>query len=227
YGAPAAPRVVGKRDELGVPLVPGHGALDVDACSRAIGRRLLAREDLPGVRAHLERLDAVAARPVAELGATRTPFFCSGCPHNTSTVAPDSEVVGAGIGCHTMIMLAPERHGAVTGVTQMGGEGAQWIGAAPFVEVGHFTQNLGDGTFHHSGSLAIRAAVAARLNVTYKLLYNGTVAMTGGQQVAGGMSIAEVARSLAAEGVERIVITTEEPGDYRGADLPGIVEVRG
>jgi indolepyruvate ferredoxin oxidoreductase len=227
YATAAAPRVVGKRDEHDQPLVPGHGVLDADEIARAIGRRLLAREDLPEVRAHLERLDAVASRPVTKLDATRTPFFCSGCPHNSSTVAPDGEVVGAGIGCHTMILLAPKGHGEVTGITQMGGEGAQWIGAAPFVEVGHFTQNLGDGTFHHSGSLAIRAAVAANLDVTYKLLFNGTVAMTGGQHVEGQMSVVEAARSLAAEGVKRIVITTEEPADYRDVDLPATVEVHG
>ncbi len=226
YGITAAPRVVGKRDEHDRSLVPAHGVLDADAIARVIGR-LLAREDLPGVRAHLERLEAVAARPVAQLDAARTPFFCSGCPHNSSTVAPDGEVVGAGIGCHTMIMLAPKGHGEVTGITQMGGEGAQWIGAAPFAGVGHFTQNLGDGTFHHSGSLAIRAAVAAGLNVTYKLLFNGTVAMTGGQRVEGQMSVAEAARSLAAEGVRRIVITTEEPERYRGVELPPPVEVHG
>jgi indolepyruvate ferredoxin oxidoreductase len=227
YGVTAAPRVVGKRDEHERPLMPAHGVLDSDAISRAIGGRLLAREEMPGVRAHLERLDAVAARPVAAIDSVRTPFFCSGCPHNTSTVAPDDEVVGAGIGCHTMIMLAPKGHGEVTGITQMGGEGAQWIGAAPFVEVGHFTQNLGDGTFHHSGSLAIRAAVAANLDVTYKLLFNGTVAMTGGQDVEGQMGVIEAAHSLAAEGVKRIVITTEDLERYEGAQLPAIAEVHG
>jgi indolepyruvate ferredoxin oxidoreductase len=227
YGVAAAPRVVGKRDEREEPVVPGHGILDADAIARAIGGRLLTQEELPSVRAHLERLDAVAARPAAAVGSTRTPFFCSGCPHNTSTVAPEGEVVGAGIGCHTMIMLAPKGHGEVTGITQMGGEGAQWIGAAPFVEVGHFTQNLGDGTFHHSGSLAIRAAVAANLNVTYKLLFNGTVAMTGGQHVEGQMSVVEAARSLAAEGVRQIAITTEEPERYREVELPAIAEVHG
>ncbi|HMJ02527.1 MAG TPA: indolepyruvate ferredoxin oxidoreductase family protein [Conexibacter sp.] len=236
YGGPDQPRVLGQRDERGAPLVPPHGALDADAIARLLGGRLLARADefpshvrerlLPRVRARLEELAAVAARPAAELGAARTPFFCSGCPHNSSLAATDDTVVGAGIGCHTMVLLAPRGHGDVKGITQMGGEGAQWIGAAPFVDVPHFTQNIGDGTFHHSGSVAIRAAVAAGLNVTYKLLYNGTVAMTGGQDVPGGMDVPALARSLAAEGVRRIVVTTEDPGRYDGVALPAGVELR-
>ena len=126
----------------------------------------------------------------------RAPHFCSGCPHNSSTQADDDQLVGAGIGCHTMVMLGGAKAGDVRGLTQMGGEGVQWIGAAPFLEPRHFVQNLGDGTLHHSGSLAIRAAVAADLHVTYKVLYNQTVAMTGGQDVPGGMSVA-AARALA------------------------------
>jgi indolepyruvate ferredoxin oxidoreductase len=244
YAAPDQPRVLGQRDERGAPLVPAHGALDADAIARVLGARLLARagagangrpaaahdtEALAHVRARLEQLDAVAARGVrdpVELGAARTPYFCSGCPHNSSLAADADTVVGAGIGCHTMVLLAPRGHGDVRGITQMGGEGAQWIGAAPFVDVPHFAQNLGDGTFHHSGSLAIRAAVAANLNVTYKLLFNGTVAMTGGQDVEGGMDVPSLARSLLAEGVGRIVVTTEDPGRYDGVALPPGVEVR-
>jgi len=224
--AGARPRVLGQRDERGAPLVPTHGALDADAIARVIGRRLLAHDELPNVRARLAELDAVAARPAPALDAARTPYFCSGCPHNSSLAAPDDTLVGAGIGCHTMVLLAPQGHGDVRGITQMGGEGAQWIGAAPFVDVPHFVQNLGDGTFHHSGSLAIRAAVAAGLNVTYKLLFNGTVAMTGGQDVPGGMDVPALTRSLVAEGVARIVVTTEDPDRYDGVALPAGVEVR-
>ena len=226
YGGRSAPRVVGERDEEGIPLVPPTGPLETDGIARAIGVRMLMFEELPGVRARLDQLDAIAARPVASLGAARTPFFCSGCPHNTSTVADDDAIVGAGIGCHTMVMLAPNGHGRVEGLTQMGGEGAQWIGVAPFVEERHYVQNLGDGTFHHSGSLAVRAAVAAGLNVTYKLLYNDTVAMTGGQAVEGQLSVSDVARSLAAEGVRRIVITTDDTSRYKDAELPLNTEVR-
>ena len=227
YRGPATPLVVGVRDERGAPLVPAHGALDADAIARVLGARLLARHpELTSVRERLDRLASVAERPAVDLGAVRTPFFCSGCPHNTSLSAPEGAIVGAGIGCHTMVLLAPQGHGDVSGITQMGGEGAQWIGAAPFVDVPHFLQNLGDGTFHHSGSLAVRAAVAAGLNVTYKLLFNGTVAMTGGQDVPGGMDVPALARSLAAEGVRRIVVTTEEPERYEDVQLPAIAEVR-
>ncbi len=227
YGIASPPRIVGQRDERGCSLVPATGALDSDAVARAVGARLLTFADYPGVRGRLLELDAIAARPAARLGAQRTPFFCSGCPHSSSTVAADDAVVGAGIGCHTMVMLNPAGRGQVTGITQMGGEGAQWIGAAPFIAPRHFIQNIGDGTFHHSGSLAIRAAVAARLDVTYKLLYNDTVAMTGGQHVEGQLSVGALAHSLHAEGVERIVITTEDPSRYDGVALPAGTEVRG
>src|ERR687898_547408 len=139
YGTSDAPRVLGKRDEQGEQLLPRELDLDADLIARALAARL----------------------------AARTPFFCSGCPHNSSVQAPDGTLVGAGIGCHTMILLSPEGKGEITGITQMGGEGAQWIGQAPFTDDRHLVQNLGDGTFHHSGSLAVRAAVAAGVNITY------------------------------------------------------------
>lgn len=227
YGGPDQPRVVGKADERDAPLVPAEGSLDADAIALAVAQRLASRVTLDGVAA---RLDAIRARREAatRIGPTlaRTPAFCSGCPHNTSTANPDGTLVGAGIGCHTMVLLSPEGKGTITGITQMGGEGAQLAGMQPFADTSHFVQNVGDGTFHHSASLAVRFAVASRLNITYKLLYNDTVAMTGGQEVLGQLEIPELTRWLALEGVKRIIITADDPKRYRGVKLDPIAEVR-
>jgi indolepyruvate ferredoxin oxidoreductase len=198
YGTASAPRV------LGDGLVPSTGALNADKIAAVLAPRL-------GVAFTPRLVEAPA------VGAVRAPHFCSGCPHNSSTQVDDGTLVGAGIGCHTMVMLGSSKAGDVRGLTQMGGEGVQWIGAAPFLEKRHFVQNLGDGTLHHSGSLAIRAAVAADLNVTYKILYNGTVAMTGGQDVPGGMSIPDLIASLKAEGVKRVIVTTDDLSRHENA----------
>ena len=141
----------------------------------------------------------------------RTPYFCSGCPHNSSTVVPEGSRAYAGIGCHYMVQWMDR---ATSGFTQMGGEGANWIGEAPFSKRPHVFQNIGDGTYNHSGSLAIRAAVGAGVNVTYKILFNDAVAMTGGQKNDGGLTVPQIAQQVAAEGVKRIAVVTDEPWKY-------------
>ena len=185
YGTANAPRIVGKRDEHGERLLAEELDLDADAIAVALASRLRGRARIDSVEARVAALQELAARPLQLPMAARSPFFCSGCPHNSSVKAPEGTLVGGGIGCHTMVLLNPEGKGEITGITQMGGEGAQWIGMSPFTDDRHLVQNLGDGTFHHSGSLAIRAAVAAGVNITYKLLYNDAVAMTGGQAGPG------------------------------------------
>jgi indolepyruvate ferredoxin oxidoreductase len=227
YGVFEPPRVVGKRDEEGRMLLPAEGELDTDLIARAVAGRLRLRGiRVESVVARMEKLEQAQRAKLVPLPVVRTPFFCSGCPHNSSTVAADDALVGAGIGCHTMVLLNREGHGTITGITQMGGEGAQWIGMSPWVEQDHFVQNLGDGTFHHSGSLAVRASVAAGTNVTYKLLANGTVAMTGAQAIEGGMTVPELTHWFALEGVSRIVVTTEDTSRYDGVELSPIASVR-
>jgi indolepyruvate ferredoxin oxidoreductase len=227
YGTPDAPRIVGKRDEHDAPLLAAESDLDADAIAVALASRLGRRVRLESVDARVALIEsrrAVIERTIPTLA--RTPMFCSGCPHNTSTANPDDTLLGAGIGCHTMVLLAPEGKGTITGITQMGGEGAQFVGMKDFTEASHFVQNVGDGTFHHSASLAIRFAAASGASITYKLLYNDTVAMTGGQDVVGQLKIPELTRWLALEGVRRIVVTTEDPSRYRGVALDPIASVR-
>ncbi|MFG2918880.1 indolepyruvate ferredoxin oxidoreductase family protein [Kitasatospora sp. NPDC048298] len=228
YGHGNRPTVSGKRAPDGSVLFPFDGELDPDTVAARLARRLNSLGDFPTVRAWSDaRRPAAAGRRALPLlpVATRTPYFCSGCPHNLSTKAPEGAAVGAGIGCHAMVTLMdPAQAGDVIGMTQMGGEGAQWIGMQPFLARDHLIQNLGDGTFHHSGSLAVRAAVAAGVNVTYKLLYNSAVAMTGGQQPVGVMPVPAIVRGLLAEGVGRVIVTTEDVKRYRRVTLPkGVV----
>jgi indolepyruvate ferredoxin oxidoreductase len=226
YGTANAPRVVGKRDEHGAELLTPVSDLDADAIALAVASRLEHRVSDELLRPRIEQIQA-RQKSVrrAPLPLARTPFFCSGCPHNTSTANPDDTLLGVGIGCHTMVLLSPEGKGTVTGITQMGGEGAQFIGMQPFTEADHFVQNVGDGTFHHSASLAIRFAVAAGANVTYKILYNDTVAMTGGQDILGQLKIPEMTRWLELEGVKEIAITTGEPRKWRRSKLSSITKV--
>jgi indolepyruvate ferredoxin oxidoreductase len=205
YGMPGAPQVHGK------DLNTAAGELDPGVIARGLRTRLERYADLAPEPA---MPGSGTARPRIDLPLlTRTPYFCSGCPHNSSTRVPRGSTVGAGIGCHTLALLMPaEAVGDIVGLTQMGGEGAQWIGMAPFVEVPHLIQNIGDGTYAHSGSLAIRAAIAAGVNITYKILYNSAVAMTGGQPAVGGLPAGVLAERLLREGAAKVVITSDAPG---------------
>jgi indolepyruvate ferredoxin oxidoreductase len=221
YSLSDRPRVIGRQDESEQPLTRGWGGLDADAIAPALRARLAAR-----LGERLAPLPASAKAQAAPLAVQRTPFYCSGCPHNRSTEVPKGAFVGAGIGCHSMVMLMdPRRVGEIAGVTCMGSEGAQWIGMADFVRTPHLIQNLGDGTFFHSGQLAIQAAVAAKVNITYKLLHNGTIAMTGGQQPQGQIGVPAIVRSLLAHGVRQVLITADHPERYAGVALPAGVEV--
>ncbi|GAA1874820.1 indolepyruvate ferredoxin oxidoreductase family protein [Pseudonocardia ailaonensis] len=227
YGRPGAPAVHGKTAPDGTTLFPPHGELDPDLIADRLAAALFA--DLPTVvtwqRERRANRPSRISLPLAPI-APRTPYFCSGCPHNSSTKPVEGSLVGAGIGCHAMVLLMdPAQVGDVQGLTQMGGEGTQWIGMAPFVEANHLVQNLGDGTFHHSGSLAMRAAVASGVDITYRLLHNGTVAMTGGQDAVGALSVPAITRLLAAEGVQRTIITADEPERFKGVSLAEGVEV--
>ena len=210
YDLPDRPRIVGKRDEAGQVLVPADGELDADLVARVLARRLERRVAVDSIRARVAVIEAARERP-ASLTLARPPYFCSGCPHNRSTVVPEGSMAAGGIGCHGLAMNMGRN---VIGITQMGGEGAQWVGLAPFVDVPHLFQQLGDGTLFHSGSLAIRQAVAAGTRVTFKILYNSAVAMTGGQDAAGAVPVPELTRQLEAEGVGRILVLTDEPGKY-------------
>ena len=219
------PRVVGKKDENNQWLFPAKGALEPTGIAIAVGERLIGRglggNDIKARVAELKRLEG--NMPLGKEAFTRTPYFCAGCPHNSSTVVPEGSRAYAGIGCHYMAQWMDR---ATEGFTQMGGEGANWVGEAQFSKRGHVFQNLGDGTYIHSGSLAIRAAVAANVNLTFKLLYNDAVAMTGGQKLDGDISVPQIAQQMLAEGVGRVVIVTDEPYKYPpNAGLPAEVPV--
>ena len=218
------PRVVGKCDETGEWLLPSNGELAPGQIARVIARRLLALGAAPWLQERLARLEAREAAAGEVIPFQRTPYFCSGCPHNTSTRVPEGSRALAGIGCHYLSQFM-DRNTAT--FTQMGGEGAPWIGQAPFTETTHVFANIGDGTYTHSGILAIRAAVASGVTMTYKVLFNDAVAMTGGQPLDGQLTVPAVTRQLAAEGVTKIIVVTDEPDKYPpGGVFPHDVTVR-
>jgi indolepyruvate ferredoxin oxidoreductase len=230
------PRVVGKFDEKGEwvrPhgdwLLPAAGELTPAMIARVIAKRIerlglhpndADRERIAKRVEFINQKEAALAKP--RIGIARTPYFCSGCPHNTSTRVPEGSRATAGIGCHVMAIWMDR---STSEFTHMGGEGVPWIGQAPFTKEKHIFANLGDGTYYHSGLLAIRASVAARVNITYKILYNDAVAMTGGQPIDGPLTPQDIARQVAAEGVTKIVVVTDEPGKYPSGYFADTIEI--
>jgi indolepyruvate ferredoxin oxidoreductase len=206
------PRVVGEFDEEGHSLLPNLAELTPAMIARVIAKRLAPIYSSPKIEARLQFLQDKEKALAAPLFTTqRTPHFCSGCPHNTSTRVPEGSRALAGIGCHYMTIWMDRE---TETFTQMGGEGVTWIGQAPFTETPHVFQNLGDGTYFHSGHLALRAAVAAKVNITYKILYNDAVAMTGGQPIDGVLRVDQLSRQVFNEGVQRIALVSDDPDKY-------------
>ncbi|MFD1379457.1 indolepyruvate ferredoxin oxidoreductase family protein [Fodinicurvata halophila] len=212
------PRIIGKfnrdyPDEPASPILPAYGELSPAQVARAIAALLnrhdITTSDIESHVAFLEQLDASLFSEKAPI--QRLPYYCSGCPHNTSTKVPEGSRAMAGIGCHYMVQWMDRN---TSTYTHMGGEGVTWVGQAPFTQTGHVFANLGDGTYYHSGTLAIRQAVAAGVNITYKLLYNDAVAMTGGQPVDGPLDPAMITRQLHGEGVQKTVVVSDEPEKY-------------
>lgn len=210
YAETQRPLLSGKREAGATELLPSTGELQPMLVAQALVRRLQAH----GIEANMPCL-STSTSPPAVAGPVRMPAFCAGCPHNTSTRVPDGSYAFGGIGCHGMAVWLPERR--TLSLTHMGGEGAPWVGIAPFTDTPHLFQNLGDGTYYHSGLLAIRAAVAAGVNITYKVLVNDAIAMTGGQAIEGQVGVDALSFQVHAEGVRRIALVTDKPEVYRGS----------
>jgi len=229
YDEKDRPLVFGKQGEEGTELLPPDVQIEAATVAQAIAYRLEAlgsvKEKSQTVAEAIAALRAMLESPhdAANMGFVRMPYFCSGCPHNTSTKVPDGSMAMAGIGCHGMALLMDRD---TVGLTQMGGEGVNWTGLARYTKTPHIFQNLGDGTYYHSGSLAIRASVQAGVNVTYKILYNDAVAMTGGQPHDGPLSVSKIIHQVIDEGVTKVALVSDNPDKFRGlADIPGGVTI--
>ncbi|HIG61567.1 MAG TPA: indolepyruvate ferredoxin oxidoreductase family protein [Gammaproteobacteria bacterium] len=207
------PRLVGRHDESGRLLVDDVGDLNADKIARVIASRIAYFHTSEQIDSRIQFLDQQVKNAVARPAATlnRMPYFCSGCPHNTSTRVPEGSRANGGVGCHFMAYWMDRDVGYAT---QMGGEGIPWVGQSPFVKTEHIFQQLGDGTYYHSGIIAIRAAVASGVNITYKILFNDAVAMTGGQPVDGPLSVPQITHQVYSEGIHRIAVVSDEPEKY-------------
>ena len=219
YGQPDAPSILGKRDAQGRSLLPAAGELNTAQVAAAI-HAIVPLTPRPGAgdyRGELAAQQCLLSSVTESAKRARIPLFCAGCPHNRSTRVPEGSRASAGIGCHYMAVWMDR---ATDTVTQMGGEGANWIGQAPFTDESHIFVNLGDGTYFHSGLLAIRAAVSAGVNVTYKILFNDVAAMTGAQPIEGSLSVADLIAQLRAEGIDRIEVVSVDPQRHSALDVP-------
>ncbi|WP_342709351.1 indolepyruvate ferredoxin oxidoreductase family protein [Bradyrhizobium sp. B124] len=215
-------RMVGKHDETGARLISWTGELSPLMLADVLARRLDPMFPELQLARRVAALRPEQDRMIVVPGATRTPYFCSGCPHNTSTKVPEGSKALAGIGCHFMASWMDRE---TSSLIQMGGEGVNWAASSRFTGNSHVFQNLGEGTYYHSGSMAIRQAIAAKANITYKILFNDAVAMTGGQPVDGPVSVQAIAHSVRAEGVARIALVSDDPAQFSPADLPAGVTI--
>ncbi|MBN8480327.1 MAG: indolepyruvate ferredoxin oxidoreductase family protein [Xanthomonadales bacterium] len=208
YNWPTRPSVVGKYDEDGNWVLPSTGELTPAMIALVIARRLARFFTSEAIRSRVAWIEAKEQElTLPRANFPRAAHYCSGCPHNTSTAVPEGSRAHGGIGCHYMVTWMDRRTDTFS---HMGGEGVTWCGQAPFTETEHVFQNLGDGTYFHSGSLAIRQAIAAKVNITYKILYNDAVAMTGGQPVDGTLTVPDIAHQMRAEGVQTIIVVSDD-----------------
>ena len=224
YNEKDRPLIIGKKDEFGNDLVPSEGELSPSQIALIIAKRIKGLSLNIELESKVEEIETLLANinsaPVSDL--FRLPSFCAGCPHNTSTKVPDDSFAFGGIGCHGMATFMPERKTYNLG--QMGGEGVMWTGIAPFTETDHIFQNLGDGTYYHSGILALRAAIASKANITFKILVNDAIAMTGGQEISGKVQVDNLSWQVHSEGAKKVVVMTDYPEKYpaNSSFAPGV-----
>ena len=224
YDVSRRPKVIGKIDESGESLFSPAGALDANHIAATIARRILTFRTDEKLKKRLQEMEIrIDSSLLPQESMVRLPYFCSGCPHNTSTVVPEGSIAMAGIGCHYMVQWMDRN---TIGFTQMGAEGANWVGQAPFSTRKHIFQNIGDGTYFHSGTMAIRAAVSSGINITYKILFNDAVAMTGGQGFDGPMTVKSIIKQMYAEGAKRVDVVSDEPEKFtQSSGIPTNVKV--